>query len=236
MTSELSLMTDRNDQANLENQLDDKLNDFDELEEAEEIEAYCVKCKHKVVMEEPDAVWTSKGMPGTRGTCPDCGTTVFRMGQTAAHREMVRPAAVRVEGNVKIATSGGRKRAQPATYINYAPSDAEFAARLAQDLENAGVHTWIDVGQVGTQDVKWAGGVHPALKDSVRMVVVLSPSGKDAEELTKAWTFFKSQKKPIVLALTTPVDVPDPIRRSPRFDFSADYKTAFRQLLMALSD
>src|SRR5438552_2203630 len=95
MASELFLITDRNDQdrlkdqnADINDQLDDEIDD-----EAEEIEAYCVKCKHKVVMEDPEAVWTSKGMPGTRGTCPDCGTTVFRMGQTAAHREMVRPAA-----------------------------------------------------------------------------------------------------------------------------------------------
>jgi len=219
-------MTDRNDQdrlkdqnADINDQLDDEIDD-----DAEEIEAYCVKCKHKVVMESPEAVWTSKGMPGTRGTCPDCGTTVFRMGQTAAHREMVRPAAVRVEGNTKIATSGGRKRAQPATYINYAQPDAEFAARLAQDLENAGIHTWIDSGQTSSQEVKWAGGVHPALKDSVQMVVVLSPSAKDADELTKAWNFFKTQKKPIVLALTAAVDVPDPLRRSARFDFSSNYK------------
>jgi hypothetical protein len=214
----------------------DVLGEEEKDEQDEEvIEAYCVKCKRMVEMSSPEAVWTSKGTPGTRGVCPDCGTTVFRMGKTAAHQALVRPAAVRVEGAVKIAT-GGRKRAQPATYINYSQPDAEFAAKLATDLENAGIHTWIDISQSTPQDVKWAGGVHPALKDSVQMVVVMSPGGKDSEGLTKAWTFFKTQKKPIVLALTSPVEVPDPLRRNPRFDFSSDYKTAFRQLLMALSD
>ncbi len=218
------------EQDNVQNELED---DDDELEP---IEAYCVKCNQMVEMLDPEPVWTSKGTPGTRGTCPNCGTTVFRMGKTEAHNKLVRPAAVRVEGGVKVTTSGGRKRAQPATYINYTFADSEFANKLAADLENAGVHTWIDNQQTTSQEVKWAGGVHPALKDSVQMVVVMSPASKDADSLTKAWAFFKSQKKPIVLALTDNMEVPDPLRRNPRFDFSSDYITAFRQLLLALSD
>jgi hypothetical protein len=214
----------------------DDLNDEEnEQDENDPIEAYCVKCKQMVEMEDAEPVWTSKGTPGTRGVCADCGTTVFRMGRTEAHSQLVRPAAVRVEGG-KIATAGGRKRAQPATYINYAGVDAEFAAKLAADLENAGIHTWIDAGPNASQDVKWAGGVHPALKDSTRMVVVLSPDGKDSATLAKSWQFFKSEKKPIVLALLGTVEVPDPLRRNPRFDFSQDYKSAFRQILSALSD
>ncbi len=205
-------------------------------EESEPIEAYCVRCKRMVEMQDAEAVWTSKGSPGTRGTCPDCGTTVFRMGKTPAHDKLVRPAAIRVEGAVKIATGTGRRRAQPATYINYARADSEFATQLASDLENAGIHTWIDNSQAAAQDVKWAGGVHPALKDSARLVVVLSPASRDLESIKDGWTFFKKEKKPIVLALTGPVEVPDPLRRLPRYDFSGDYKTAFRQLLLALSD
>ncbi len=68
------------------------------------------------------------------------------------------------------------------------------------------------------------------------MVVVLSSAGKDSQQLTQAWTFFKAQKKPITVALVDPVEAPDLLRRSPRFDFSQDYKTAFRQLLSALSE
>lgn len=218
------------------NEVDDIQDELDELLDDEPIEAYCVRCKRTVEIENPDPVWTSRGMPGTRGTCPDCGSTVFRMGHTPAHDALIRPAAVRVEGSTKISTGGGRRRAQPATYVNYASADSDFARKLATDLENAGVHTWIDVGQGAASDVKWAGGVHPALKDSAKMVVVLSGTAKDDDMLTKAWTFFKTQKKPIILALLANVDVPDPLRRSPRFDFTQNYKSAFRQLLSALSD
>jgi len=55
------------------------------------LEAYCVKCKTKREMLNPQAEFTSAGTPGTRGTCPVCGTTMFRMGKTPAHEGMVAP-------------------------------------------------------------------------------------------------------------------------------------------------
>mgnify|MGYP000876623584 CR=1 FL=1 len=39
----------------------------------------------------------------------------------------------------------------------------------------------------------------------------------------------------IVIAQLAPVDPPDPIRRSARFDMTADYRSAFRQMIQALS-
>jgi Zn finger protein HypA/HybF involved in hydrogenase expression len=45
--------------------------------------AYCVKCKGKKEMKDPEEV-TMKGKGGTKrsamkGTCPDCGTKMFRI-------------------------------------------------------------------------------------------------------------------------------------------------------------
>ncbi|MFQ5409879.1 MAG: DUF5679 domain-containing protein [Anaerolineales bacterium] len=56
------------------------------------MEAYCVKCKTKREMQSPEATFTKKGTPATRATCPVCGTTLFRMGKTAAHEGMTPPA------------------------------------------------------------------------------------------------------------------------------------------------
>lgn len=44
------------------------------------IEAYCVKCKAKKVMQDPVESTTKNGKPITKGKCPDCGTTVCRIG------------------------------------------------------------------------------------------------------------------------------------------------------------
>lgn len=55
------------------------------------MEAYCVKCKTKREIKDPQAVFTEGGTPATRGVCPVCGTTMFRMGRTEAHEGMTAP-------------------------------------------------------------------------------------------------------------------------------------------------
>ena len=44
------------------------------------IEAYCVKCKAKKIMQDPVESTTKNGKPITKGKCPDCGTTICRIG------------------------------------------------------------------------------------------------------------------------------------------------------------
>ncbi|MBN1313028.1 MAG: type I DNA topoisomerase [Anaerolineae bacterium] len=55
---------------------------------------YCVKCKTKQPMQNAKAVFTKTGQPGTRGTCPVCGTSLYRMGATPAHKGMQAPKVV----------------------------------------------------------------------------------------------------------------------------------------------
>lgn len=55
------------------------------------MEAYCVKCKTKREITEPQAVFTANGTPATKGKCGVCGTTLFRMGATEAHAGLPKP-------------------------------------------------------------------------------------------------------------------------------------------------
>ena len=47
------------------------------------MEAYCVKCKTKVEIKDPQAITMKNGRPATTGCCPRCGTKVFRIGATS---------------------------------------------------------------------------------------------------------------------------------------------------------
>ena len=49
------------------------------------MEAYCVRCKEKREIQNPEAGFTVVGTPITRGTCLVCGTKLARMGSTEAH-------------------------------------------------------------------------------------------------------------------------------------------------------
>lgn len=56
------------------------------------MEAYCVKCKEKREITEASAEFNALGSPVTRGKCPVCGTTMYRIGDTPAHANLDRPA------------------------------------------------------------------------------------------------------------------------------------------------
>ena len=43
-------------------------------------EAYCVKDKQKVEIVKPEKITMKNGKPATKGTCPLCGGSVFRIG------------------------------------------------------------------------------------------------------------------------------------------------------------
>jgi len=200
----------------------------DDLYEDEPIEAYCVRCREHVTLEDPVAVWTRKGMPATRGDCPTCGNPVFRLGYSSAHEALNRPAPVNV-GETRRS-----KLAKETVYLNYAPHDEAIAAQIAADLEKMGYACWLH--QTESDDVNWAGGVHPSLRECSRMVLLLSPDSLAESTVETAWKFFREKNKPVVLAQVAPADPPDALRRRPRFDIGGDYKAAFRQMLSALNE
>lgn len=55
------------------------------------MEAYCMKCKTKREIQNPQATFNAKGSPVTVGVCPVCGTKLFRMGKTDAHVNLTPP-------------------------------------------------------------------------------------------------------------------------------------------------
>jgi len=59
------------------------------------LKAYCVKCREKREIKNPVADYNAAGAPVTKGTCPVCGTKVFRMGRTEAHEGIPKPKVTR---------------------------------------------------------------------------------------------------------------------------------------------
>ncbi len=61
------------------------------MTEETKLTAYCMKCKVKQEIQDPEAVFTAKSQPATRGICSACGTKMFRMGRTSLHEGMEAP-------------------------------------------------------------------------------------------------------------------------------------------------
>jgi hypothetical protein len=46
------------------------------------MQAYCLKCRAKREMRNPQKVTLKNGRPATKGSCPTCGTAVYRIGKS----------------------------------------------------------------------------------------------------------------------------------------------------------
>lgn len=53
------------------------------LKEVLVMEAYCMKCKQKREMKDPQPTTMKNGKPATTGTCSVCGTKLFKIGKSA---------------------------------------------------------------------------------------------------------------------------------------------------------
>ena len=47
---------------------------------ANKMTGYCVKCKKKVEMKNPTKTKMKNGRTALKGTCPKCGTKVYKIG------------------------------------------------------------------------------------------------------------------------------------------------------------
>ena len=52
------------------------------IEERRSVDAYCLKCREKREMLNPQPYKMKNGKDATTGTCPECGTKMFKIGKT----------------------------------------------------------------------------------------------------------------------------------------------------------
>ena len=46
------------------------------------MQAYCLKCRTQREMQGAKQITMKNGKPATQGKCPNCGTTMFRIGKS----------------------------------------------------------------------------------------------------------------------------------------------------------
>lgn len=78
------------------------------------MEAYCVKCKLKREINNPEAAFNKIGAPVTKGTCPVCNTVLYRTGKTPEHEKLTPPKSIKREpklsGNLVIVESPAKAK------------------------------------------------------------------------------------------------------------------------------
>lgn len=89
----------------------------------EEIKAYCMKCKAERTIQSVQIVMTKNGRPAANGTCPVCGTKMFKF-LPSSYKSQATPAPAAAEAPAAVAPVAS----EPAPVAESAPSSDTPAA------------------------------------------------------------------------------------------------------------
>src|ERR1041385_538182 len=119
-------------------------------------------------------------------------------------------------------------------FISYSRKDINFVRRLAGDLEKAGYDVWGDLTDLRGGD-DWVRVIPEAIKNSDKIIVVLSPNSTISEWVEKEYTQALSLRKKIIPIMLEQSSVPFALNTINYIDFTGDdYAVSLNNLLTAL--
>jgi mono/diheme cytochrome c family protein len=118
-------------------------------------------------------------------------------------------------------------------FFSYSREDSEFALRLAQDLKSAGVPVWLDRLDI-SPGKRWDRETQQALERCPRVVIILTPSSVQSDNVMDEVSFAMDEGKLLVPVLLKDCRVPLRLRRLQYVDFRKEYNGAVSDLFRAL--
>jgi TIR domain len=120
------------------------------------------------------------------------------------------------------------------TFVSYAREDSTFALHLAADLKAKGANVWLDQLDIkpGRQ---WDREVEAALTLCSEMLVILSPTAIDSNNVMDEVAFALEERKTVIPILHRECKLPFRLRRLQYIDVRSDYKQGLQALLSVLA-
>lgn len=109
---------------------------------------------------------------------------------------------------------------EPDIIISYSRDDEAFARQLVQSLKKQGLHIWIDIFDIETGK-SWARQIGEALDICKVMVLIMSPSSMESENVEDEWNYYLDKSRPILPLLYKECDVPYRLHKLQYIDFTA---------------
>jgi cold shock CspA family protein len=121
-------------------------------------------------------------------------------------------------------------------FVCYSRKDEDFVLKLAWHLKNKGVPIWLDQRDIPS-GANWDRTIEKALNECASLLLVLSPSSVESDEVQSEWRWALDEKKVVVPILYQPCRIPFRLKPIQYIDFtsrSPDDKEALEQILNAL--
>jgi hypothetical protein len=118
-------------------------------------------------------------------------------------------------------------------FISYSRKDSEFALRLAQDLKSAGARVWLDQLDIRPGQ-RWARAIQEAMTDAPLLLVILSPSSIQSNNVEDEVAFALEEGKTVIPIFFLECKIPFQLRPFQHADFRSDYGRGLKSLLASL--
>lgn len=121
-------------------------------------------------------------------------------------------------------------------FFCYSRVDEDFVLKLATNLKNHGVPVWLDQWDIPS-GVNWPRAIDKALSDCASLLVVLSPSSVESDEVQSEWYAALDEKKVVVPIIYQTCRMPFRLKPIQYIDFtsrSADDEKSLELVLRAL--
>jgi len=118
-------------------------------------------------------------------------------------------------------------------FFSYSRDDSEFALRLAEKLKAAGASVWMDQLDI-EPGMPWDREVERALANCPRMLVILSPTSVNSDNVRDEVSFALNKQKRVIPVLYRDCEIPFRLDRIHYVDFRTDHARGLRNLLRAL--
>lgn len=121
-------------------------------------------------------------------------------------------------------------------FICYSRKDENFVLKLATGLKDRGVPVWVDQWDIPS-GANWNRTIEKALNECARLLLVLSPSSVESDEVQCEWLSALDEKKFVVPILYQPCHIPFRLKPIQYIDFtsrSSDDETSLEQILKTM--
>jgi len=118
-------------------------------------------------------------------------------------------------------------------FFSYSRYDSAFVLKLANDLRNAGLSVWLD--QLDIPPGKhWDKEIEIALNSANCVLAIISPKSLASDNAMDEISYALEEKKRVIPVMLTDSDTSFRLRRLQRVDFTCEYESGLKQLLLAL--
>lgn len=118
-------------------------------------------------------------------------------------------------------------------FFSYSRDDTEFVLNLAKNLRQAGAKVWLDQLDI-SPGTRWDKAIENALTESKVLLVILSKTSVDSDNVLDEVSFALEEGKTVVPVLLEDCEIPFRLRRLQYADFTENREKGIQTLIHAL--